>query len=196
MKKQTVKILTFILMFSLLIVGIIAPMAMAESKPKIVVFVFRPSGVIVEAFKAYIKSIEKELDFVGDVRFCGHQGSDLYKNVESAIAEGAKGILYLTDKGNTNEIVDLCSRHGVYVGGAWHNQGASLNTSKAGYNFLVNKFYVGHITDGPDDMSTSFPIYAKIVAAKYNKLNAADKEWFDWILHNANSMATCTAICY
>lgn len=178
MKQQKMmKLLAGILVLSFIIVGFSAPNALAKDKPyKIMAFSFRPSGAVPEAFNAYLKSLEDELNFKSEVRFAGHQGAQLYKNVESAIAEGYKGIIILTDKGNTNELVDLCAQNGVYLGSAWHNQGASLNTSKAGFNFLGNEYYVGTISDGPDDMSASFPIYAGEAAKRFNQLSDAEKK--------------------
>lgn len=177
MKQTMVRLLAVILMLSLSIGWMLETTAWSKpAAPKICVFSFRSTGPFVDGLKSYLAYLSGGLGFRFDVRFAGDDAATFYKGVESAIAEGYNGIVSLTDKGNTNEIVELCAENKVYFGGAWHNQAATLNASKAGFNFLGNKYYVGNLTDCEDDMATPIAIYCAAAAKAYKALKAADQK--------------------
>ena len=148
----------------------------SSGNPKIVVFTLKATGSIVEAVEAYLGSIHSDLGFDYEVRFAGDDAATLLNNVEGAIAEGFKGIISMTDKGNNAAILELCEDAGVYFGGTWSNQGSSLNSSEAGYDILKSSSYVGSLADGNDAYNAEVAEFAKQIAALYDALPADQKE--------------------
>lgn len=143
--------------------------------PKIVVFTLKATGSIVDAEEAFLKSISGDLNFNYEVRFAGDDAATLLSNVQSAVSEGFKGIISMTDKGNNAAILELCEDAGVYFGGAWSNQGSSLNSSDAGYDMLKSPNFVGAIADGNDAYNAEVAAYAAAIAAEYEALSDGEK---------------------
>lgn len=143
---------------------------------KIVVFTLKATGSIVDAETAFLESISGDLNFNYEVRFAGDDAATLLSNIQSAISEGFDGIISMTDKGNNAAILELCEDAGVYFGGAWSNQGSSLNSSDAGYDMLKSASFVGAIADGNDAYYAEVAEYAADIAAEYEALPDNEKE--------------------
>ena len=143
---------------------------------KICVFTLKATGSIAESVDAFMASVSPGLNIDYEVRFAGDDAATFLDNVQTAIAEGYNGIISMTDKGNNAAILELCQENGVYFGGTWSNQGSSLNSSDAGYEFLKNKYFVGSIADGRDDYQQEVDEYAAQIAERYETLDDSEKE--------------------
>lgn len=177
MKKTTLRIVLAIVMVLVLLSTQLSAAGTQEKsgKPKIVVFTLKSSGQLNDAFEAFLGSVSNDLGFEFSVRYKGDNASEYLAKIQTAIAEGYKGIITMKDEGNTNEIVALCEENNVYFGNIWNNQGSSLNASSGGFNFLNSPYFVGGLTDCEDSMASEAAAYTSAVAKAYEALPADQK---------------------
>ncbi|MCM8709955.1 hypothetical protein M2651_02810 [Clostridium sp. SYSU_GA19001] len=135
-----------------------------EKKHKIGVALYTDTGKAVEAIKAFLGGISKDIntEFIYTTLTVYDEATNKSK-IQQLISAGAEGIIMTADMG-TVSILQECEKAGVYLGGFLCDYNLSYNT--AFDKVFKNKYFVGTVADGKIDLSDWGKIVAEDVIKK------------------------------